>query len=62
MEATEGHIKALRQIQRSEAGEQVVLNQQDAEECCNEGWAVSNSGVVSGYSLTQEGRALIGSD
>lgn len=36
---TNRQIKALRQIKKNEAGAQVVINSDDAEECVDNRWA-----------------------
>ena len=54
---TEAHIKALRQMEKMERGESVVINSQDAEECVSSGWAEAVRG--GGYSRTDAGRAIL---
>lgn len=49
--------KALKAIADIEAGRAATVNIQDAEECCDKGWATAlNKGV---YRLTDQGRELV---
>lgn len=54
---TEGQLKALRNIQRIEEGQQTALNLAHAEECEDFGWAEAQPG--GGYRLTNQGRRIL---
>lgn len=57
MKLTGEQLKALRQIAANQNGEDVIINREDAEECCNQGWA--DSLPTGAYCLTSAGRELL---
>ena len=54
---TEGQLKALRNIQRIEEGQQTALNLGHAEECEDFGWTEAQPS--GGYRLTDQGRRIL---
>ena len=57
MQPKQQHITALRKIAEMEAGALPHINEANADECENYGWAEAQPG--GGYRLTDEGRRIL---